>query len=57
MGMWKNARAGAAFTREYQQAAMETLSKITAAIAAAWAICRYLCGRSAEQLLGVLPIR
>lgn len=25
MGIWKNLRAGAAFMREYQQAAMETL--------------------------------
>jgi hypothetical protein len=27
MGMWKNLRAGAAFMREYQQAAMETLPR------------------------------
>jgi hypothetical protein len=28
MGMWKNVRAGAAFMREYQQAAMETLERM-----------------------------
>jgi hypothetical protein len=27
MGIWKNVRAGAAFMREYQQAAMETLPR------------------------------
>jgi hypothetical protein len=27
MGIWKNVRAGAAFMREYQHAAMETLPR------------------------------
>jgi hypothetical protein len=64
MGMWKNARAGAAFTREYQQAAMETLEQNYRSYRRCmgdlpiplWAFCRTVAGRSADSLVGGLPL-
>jgi hypothetical protein len=64
MGMWKNVRAGAAFMREYQQAAMETLEhnyrsyrrRIGDLPIPLWAFRRTVAGRSADSLVGGLPL-